>query len=160
MIIFNPTKFSGIIFNFMGTILSRIQEIASAEGITIGALERQIGASKGVLSRAINNGTDIQSKWVQTIVENYPHYSPRWLMTGRGEMLSDESVAPVKQQPVISDERLVTQGVTPELITELLNRITEQAAEIGRLQEQIRQMRHRLEKDASDAPISGTANVG
>lgn len=54
----------------MGNILSRIQEIASNEGITIGALERQIGASKGVLSRAINNGTDIQSKWIQTIVEN------------------------------------------------------------------------------------------
>lgn len=144
----------------MGTILSRIQEIASAEGITIGALERQIGASKGVLSRAINNGTDIQSKWVQTIVENYPRYSPRWLMTGRGEMIADESTTIAKQQPVIADERLVTQGVTPELITELLNRITEQAAEIGRLQEQIRQMTIEKEKHVSDAPISGTANVG
>ena len=144
----------------MGTILSRIQEIASAEGITIGALERQIGARKGVLSRAINNGTDIQSKWVQTIVENYPRYSPRWLMTGRGEMIADESTTIAKQQPVIADERLVTQGVTPELITELLNRITEQAAEIGRLQEQIRQMTIEKEKHVSDAPISGTANVG
>ena len=51
----------------MGNILSRIQEIALNEGITIGALERKIGASKGVLSRAINNGTDIQSKWLQII---------------------------------------------------------------------------------------------
>ncbi len=73
----------------MGNILSRIQEIASAEGITIGALERRIGASKGVLSRAINNGTDIQSKWIQSIVENYPQYSTRWLMTGVGDMLAD-----------------------------------------------------------------------
>lgn len=32
--------------------------------------------------------------------------------------------------------------------------------EIGRLKEQIRQMQHRLKKDVSDAPISGTANVG
>lgn len=71
----------------MGNILSRIQDIASNEGITIGALERKIGASKGVLSRAINNGTDIQSKWVQIIVENYPRYSARWIMTGKGEML-------------------------------------------------------------------------
>lgn len=53
----------------MNTILSRIQEIVSNEGTTIGALERIIGASKGVLSRAINNGTDIQSKWIQRIVE-------------------------------------------------------------------------------------------
>lgn len=75
----------------MGSILSRIQEIASNEGITIGALERCIGASKGVLSRAINNGTDIQSKWISILVENYPHYSPSWLLTGEGSMLREES---------------------------------------------------------------------
>lgn len=75
----------------MGNILSRIQDIASNEGITIGALERCIGASKGVLSRAINNGTDIQSKWITILVENYPQYSPAWLLTGEGNMLRTES---------------------------------------------------------------------
>ncbi len=78
----------------MGTILSRIQEIALKEGITIGALERNIGASKGVLSRAINNGTDIQSKWIQIIVENYPNYSSEWLLTGRGEMIKTNGITP------------------------------------------------------------------
>lgn len=76
----------------MGNILLRIQEIARKEGVTIGALERNIGASKGVLSRAISNGTDIQSKWLGIIVENYPQYSTRWLLTGEGSMLrSDQS---------------------------------------------------------------------
>lgn len=75
----------------MGTILSRIQEIASNEGITIGALERIIGASKGVLSRAINNGTDIQSKWLQVVVETYPQYSADWLLSGKGNMLKSPS---------------------------------------------------------------------
>jgi signal peptidase I len=75
----------------MGNILSRIQEIASNEGITIGAMERTIGASKGVLSRAINNGTDIQAKWLSIIVENYPRYSTGWLLTGAGSMLKDDS---------------------------------------------------------------------
>lgn len=74
----------------MGKILSRIQEIASNEGITIGAMERTIGASKGVLSRAINNGTDIQAKWLSIIVENYPRYSTGWLLTGAGSMLKDD----------------------------------------------------------------------
>lgn len=74
----------------MGNILSRIQEIASNEGITIGAMERTIGASKGVLSRAINNGTDIQAKWLSIIVENYPLYSTGWLLTGAGSMLKDD----------------------------------------------------------------------
>lgn len=74
----------------MGNILSRIQEIASNEGITIGAMERTIGASKGVLSRAINNGTDIQAKWLSIIVENYTRYSTGWLLTGAGSMLKDD----------------------------------------------------------------------
>lgn len=79
----------------METILDRIQKIASNEGIKIGALERQIGASKGVISRAINNRTDIQSKWIQIIVENYPLYSADWLLTGNGPMLKPEESAPV-----------------------------------------------------------------
>lgn len=87
----------------MNTILSRIQEIASNEGITIGALERIIGASKGVLSRAINNGTDIQSKWLQTIVENYPLYSADWLLSGKGNMLKSPSNPSSPSTPI--DER-------------------------------------------------------
>ena len=84
----------------MGNILSRIQEIALNEGISIGALERSIGASKGVLSRAINNGTDIQSKWISTLVENYPQYSPAWVLTGEGNMLKEkkENVSTVEKK--------------------------------------------------------------
>ena len=76
----------------MCKILPRIKEIALNEGITIGAMERVIGASKGVLSRAIANGTDIQSKWLEAIVENYPQYSAQWLLSGVGAMLSSESI--------------------------------------------------------------------
>lgn len=71
----------------MCNILPRIKEIADREGITIGTLERVIGASKGVLSRAINKGTDIQAKWLELIVEKYPQYSAQWLLTGTGTML-------------------------------------------------------------------------
>jgi hypothetical protein len=66
----------------MSTLLTRIKEIAEKEGVTVGFIEKQIGASKGVLSRAIKNNTDIQAKWLQTIVENYPGYSAAWLLTG------------------------------------------------------------------------------
>lgn len=74
----------------MGNILSRIKEIATNEDISIGGFEKKIGASKGVLSRAITNGTDIQSKWIQNIVENYPRYSAEWLLTGKGDMIKNK----------------------------------------------------------------------
>lgn len=80
-------------------------------------------------------------------------------MTGNGKMLANEPIAST-EKVIIKDEHLVAQGVTPEIITQLLNRITEQAAEIGRLNEQLRQMQNRLGKDASDANTFDTANAG
>lgn len=74
----------------MASILDRINKIAENEAITITSLEKKIGASKGVLSRAIANKTDIQSKWIQIVVENYPLYSAEWLLTGSGDMLKVE----------------------------------------------------------------------
>lgn len=84
----------------MCKIVPRLKEIASNEGITIGTLERVIGASKGVLSRAINNGTDIQAKWLEAIVENYPKYSAQWLLTGTGSMLNDTNMSPSISQSI------------------------------------------------------------
>lgn len=71
----------------MDSLLNRISELARLEGISIGALEKKIGASKGVLSRAIQNNTDIQAKWVTKIVENYPMYSANWLLSGEGDVI-------------------------------------------------------------------------
>jgi hypothetical protein len=89
----------------MENILNRIEKIAHNEGITITALEKKIGASKGVLSRAIANDTDIQYKWVQIIVENYPLYSTEWLITGKGEMLKSDTQKQDQRKliPVYSD---------------------------------------------------------
>lgn len=100
----------------MGNILSRIQEIASNEGITIGAMERTIGASKGVLSRAINNGTDIQAKWLSIIVENYPQYSTGWLLTGAGSMLKDD-LNGIKTIDEANSSTLPTTSMNPSIGT-------------------------------------------
>lgn len=100
----------------MGNILSRIQEIASSEGITIGAMERTIGASKGVLSRAINNGTDIQAKWLSIIVENYPQYSTEWLLTGAGSMLKDD-LNGIKTIDEANSSTLPTTSMNPSIGT-------------------------------------------
>lgn len=170
MIIFNCERISGIIFNLMATILDRIQEIAQKEGISIGALERQIGASKGVLSRAINNGTDIQSKWIQILVENYPLYSTEWLLTGRGEMRKSNcaqlhtSLNKTATNPNEDTEKnSITQQANPpsgEIIDRLVAQITQQAQEIGRLQERIAQLEREQQKNASGAAGGNIANAG
>ncbi len=136
----------------MSNILSRIQDISTNEGITIGALERRIGASKGVLSRAINNGTDIQSKWLQIIVDNYPQYSTRWLLTGEGNMLAEEGAAGTADTP--------QQPSSDTNTAQMVDKMLDMAKEIGRLQEQVRHLTAELEKTASRANTATIANAG
>ncbi len=83
------------------TTVERIKQLADYESIKITTLEREIGASKGVLSRAINNNTDIQSKWVSKIVENYPHFNPAWILTGKGDMIVEEKSLTIIQEDEI-----------------------------------------------------------
>ena len=167
---FQPRKQIGDYFQPMATILDRIQEIAQNEGISIGALERQIGASKGVLSRAINNGTDIQSKWIQTLVENYPLYSAEWLLTGRGVMhktnCAQSSKTPSKATPALNEDteknstKQVDISAHGEVIDRLVAQITQQAEEIGRLRERIAQLEREQQKNASGAAGGKIANAG
>ena len=96
----------------MQTLLDRIAILARSEGISIGALEKQIGASKAVLSRAIQNNTDIQSKWINRIVENFPSYSVEWLITGEGEMLKTaHEVRPDQTFPLRTDRFVADQDI-------------------------------------------------
>lgn len=116
---FQPTKFIRNYFQPMCKIVPRIKEIAINEGITIGALERAIGASKGVISRAITNGTDIQAKWLEAIIENYPRYSSEWLIAGRGEMIKSAENLISRHHPEVdssqSDIPNIAKTATPFL---------------------------------------------
>ncbi|MCX2681403.1 hypothetical protein OOZ15_15725 [Galbibacter sp. EGI 63066] len=97
----------------MSEILTVFSAIAENEGITISALEKQIGASKGVLSRALKNGTDIQAKWLLRLVENYPEYNPVWILTSTGPMIK----AKKGKQDTIQEEASIYQ--LPEKIKTL-----------------------------------------
>lgn len=88
----------------MCKILSRIKEISEKEGITIAAMEQSIGASRGVISKAIAKGTDIQSKWLELLCDNFPQISPTWLLTGEGEMITEENPT-----SATSSEKIITE---------------------------------------------------
>lgn len=141
-------------------ILERIKQFIDYKGMSIAAFERSIGMANASFGKSLKNQGAIGTDKLENILKIYPELSPQWLMTGRGEMLVDNSTPSTFSQSPSVDEHLAAQGVTPDLITELLNRITEQAAEIGRLNEKIRQLTIEKEKHVSDAPISGTVNAG
>ncbi len=124
VIIFTISKFWGENFQYMEKIILQISKIAACEGVSIGSMEKKIGASKGVLARAIANGTDIQAKWVQLIAENYPRYSAEWLLTGEGAMLkADNEPQPVSEPPTAE----------PEVVAVLRQQLAEKDKQIAAL---------------------------
>lgn len=68
-------------------MIERIEEFIKSQGISVRAFEQAISASDGMIRRAINNKTNIQSKWLSNIAESFPQLSLNWLITGQGEML-------------------------------------------------------------------------
>ena len=136
----------------MGNISNRIGQIIKDRGISTRAFEQQIGCSNGVISKCINKGTDISSQWVTKIIETFVEINPRWLLTGEGPMLVDGGAAPTPNvaQPVTND------AGTAQMMQVML----EQAKEIGRLQEQVRQLTIEQEKTAARANTAHIANAG
>lgn len=82
-----------------------------------------------------------------------------WLITGRGDAFDfrpDEE----KENTGITSSSTGIEDKLLAIIQEKDTVIREQAEEIGQLRERIAQMERRREKDASDVPTSGVANVG
>ena len=93
------------------SIVQRINQLIENEGITATKLEKMIGASKGVLSRAITKDSDIQTKWLTPIVENFQHYNTDWLLTGKGDMLNTSATVkePNTDYPKANQEKIITE---------------------------------------------------
>jgi phage repressor protein C with HTH and peptisase S24 domain len=76
-------------------MLERIQQFIDTLNISVRAFEQSISASNGLVRKAMANKTDIQSKWISAIVDNYPQLNIDWLITGRGDMLKSEKEPPL-----------------------------------------------------------------
>ena len=83
-------------------MIERLSQFIQNQGISVRSFEQSIGASDGMIRRAINNHTDIQSKWLLPIADNFPHLNIDWLITGRGPMLKEKEVAFQEPQLAIS----------------------------------------------------------
>jgi hypothetical protein len=78
----------------MSKILTRINQFAESQGLSIREIERSIGATNGVISGAIKNNREIGSDKLENFLQAFPNVSAEWLLRGVGEMLtqSEDSV--------------------------------------------------------------------
>ena len=126
----------------MKSILEVFIKISENEGIKITQLEEKIGASKGVLSRAIKNNSDIQAKWLLKLVENYPQYNERWLLTGEGNMLKKST--PSQEVQEVHDDKYTTSLEKHVALLEKNNALQEE--KIAGLEKTIKELKSKLQK--------------
>lgn len=82
-------------------MIERLAYFIEFEKISVRAFEQKIGTSNGLIRKAISNNTDIQSKWIQTIIDNFPQLNIEWLFTGKGSMLKDQPDALLLADPQV-----------------------------------------------------------
>ena len=81
----------------MNRPIDRIKEIAEDCDMTLTEMERVIGASKGVLTRAASKGTNIQLRWLEAIAEKFPAWNAEWIIAGKGKPTDVEVSIAVKK---------------------------------------------------------------
>lgn len=140
-------------------ISARIAEIIERVGDTPNSFAKKLGYARAQTVYDILNGKSAPSYDFFNRLAN-SEYSVttdlRWLLTGNPSKGENPPISSQTTTPIESSNT----NAFIMMIREKDETIKEQAEEIGRLKEQIRQMQHRLEKYASDALTSGTANVG
>lgn len=126
---------------------------------TLGISKREfytiIGVSRGTLESKTGITEDVMAKFIAA----YPDVSIEWLVVGNGEIFK-HGVSPQSKntEKNSSQHEMLSQFITA--LADKDNAIREQAEEIGRLREQVRQLNQERKKDVSDASTSGIANVG
>ena len=86
-------------------VSKRVGEFIEASGISYYAFENSVGASRGAISKAVKEEKSIGSNVLEKILAKYPQLSPEWLLTGKGNMLTDaaEITPPIRQYRLRTD---------------------------------------------------------
>lgn len=104
-------------------MIERLELFINSLSISVRAFEISIGASNGLIRKAIANKTDINSKWISNIAEKYPQLSLGWLLTGKGKMCEQNEISPYEEnhiETIVSEPGAVYEQVQdkyPEIIS-------------------------------------------
>lgn len=158
-------------------ISARIAEIIERAGESPNSFAKRLGYSRAqtiydILSGKSAPSYDFFNRFANT--EYSANISLQWLLTGKGNMLKTKrTIDPHQaQEPANNDHKdnknqAFAQEIPPLILNRLLdtiaekdNVIREQAEELGRLREQVEQLKKGRGHSASDADTSGIANAG
>ena len=139
------------------TIKERILSFLDAQGI------RKVDFFEATGIQSSNfKGRNMQSQpggdMLLKVLTLYPTLSAEWLLRGNGNMLLSNNIDVSKTPPLAQKQK--NDEIPQQMMDKFLTTIQDQAEEIGRLKEQIRQMTIEKEKHVSDADTSNIASAG
>lgn len=130
----------------MENLKDRLKWLAQQKGLSMRAFEEKCGLGRGNISNMSQDGT-LGSDKLTKIIDTFPGVDLYWLLTGKDDPTGSLNYQGFDETPNSNNPQL-------------LNKLLEQAEEIGRLKEQIRQMTIEKEKHVSDADTSNIASAG
>lgn len=132
-------------------MIERLAQFIQSLGLSVRAFELSISASDGMIRRAINNKSDIQSKWITLISDNYPQLSLDWLITGKGPMLRDNKAPEESKRsstpittPISRAEESIIYKMYKDEKEEKEKLVKEKEAKIDQLQAELRSQSEEL----------------
>lgn len=128
-------------------ILERIKEYIDFKKLAVSAFERSIGMSNASFGKSLKNGGAIGTDKLENILNIYTDINPVWLLTGKGDML-------------IGEKSSTSESIDVNAGNYFIEKIAQQAEEIGSLKERIKQLERTKDTSVWDAPTSTNANVG
>lgn len=142
------------------SIKDRLKQIAKDKGLSIRSFEEECGLGRGNISNMSPNGA-IGSDKLTKIIDTFPDVDLYWLVTGDPEGLRGWGRLLRKQGFLDGDssDDECADDRTPQNKL-LLDKLLEQAEEIGRLKARIEELERRREDNAGRAQNSDIAGVG
>jgi len=122
----------------------RIRQITEYYNISIRQFEQKISVSEGLIHKALARKSGLKSDTLAKIMDIFPQINPDWLLLGKGEMLRGS----VPETP--SDATL----------SALLDRISDLAQDVGRLQAENAELKKELARAETRMAAYATAAAG
>lgn len=123
-------------------LIERIEKFIEYKQLSVSGFEKSISASNGVIRHAILKNTDIYSRFLVKILDNYPELSADWLLREEGEMLRDNIEINKTNAPATPDA---------------LRMIADLARENGQLQAENAELKKEVARLGSDASAVAAA---
>ena len=121
-------------------IYKRLRIISNETECSLSRIERTIGASQGVLRRAVSHNRDFAARILSAILEEFPQYSGDWLLMGREPKLRPDLDAEVAAVHAAKQEAAMM--ANPDL--------TEQLTQVRDELDKERRLRRRAEEALAD----------